>query len=282
MRVIAEFAMRSRAHALGVALAGTILPLMQWMACGAIGLVTLRHGLREGTFVMIVVLAPHMVVFSMTPNPNLLAVLIPLQTAILAGVLRQTRSWQLTVVGAPVLGAVLMLLTHLIGPAAIEAPLRLASELTGRDLLSEPGTYQRMLPLFAFLVTGASLTFLALGRWWQSVLFNPGGFGTEFQALRLSPRVAVSIVVAIFLCIVLLPGSYSLWFLPLTVPLIVAALGLVHFVVNQRKLGNGPLAAYYITLGMGLITIVLLPFLLLPAVLDSFLDLRRRMNPNND
>ena len=231
---------------------------------------------------MIVTLAPHLVMFTMTPNPNLLAVLIPLQTAILAGALRQYRSWQLTVVGAPVLGAVLILLTHLVAPIAIEAPLLLASELTGRDLLAEPGTYERMLPLFAFLITGASLTFLALGRWWQSVLFNPGGFASEFQALRLSPRTAATIILAIGLCIVLLPGSYSLWFLPLTLPLVFAAVGLMHFVVNQRGLGSGPLVAYYIILVMGLMTLVLLPFLLLPAVLDSFFDLRRRMKPNDE
>ena len=28
---------------------------------------------------------------------------------------------------------------------------------------------------------------LLLGRWWQAVLYNPGGFGAEFRGLRLSP-----------------------------------------------------------------------------------------------
>tara|TARA_B100000519_G_C13807752_1_gene234275 strand:+ start:55 stop:345 length:291 start_codon:yes stop_codon:yes gene_type:complete len=74
-----------------------------------------------------------------------------------------------------------------------------------------------------------------------------------------------------------LPGPYTTWFLPLTAPLVMAALGITHYVVNQRGLGAAPLVAYYIALLMGFLTVVLLPFLLLPAVFDSFLDVRARM-----
>ncbi|MBF68853.1 MAG: hypothetical protein CMQ29_14330 [Gammaproteobacteria bacterium] len=275
MRLIAEFSMRSRAHALGVALAGTIIEPLLWIASGVVALVTLRHGLREGTFIMIVALAPHLFMF--WSHPHIVAILLPLQAAILAMVLRETRSWQLAVLSAPVLGMALTLATYLVAPGAIEEPVRLASEMTGRNLTAQPGFFAMLPPFLAFMLTMMALGCLALGRWWQSVLYNPGGFGGEFQALRLSTRITGGLVAVACLCMAALPGPYTTWFLPLTAPLVMAALGITHYVVNQRGLGAAPLVAYYIALLMGFLTVVLLPFLLLPAVFDSFLDVRARM-----
>ena len=282
MRVIAEFTMRSRGHALGVALAGTLLPLMQWVSCGAIGVVTLRHGMREGAFVLIVVLAPQLLVFAASASPNLLAILVPLQTAVLAGVLRQSRSWELTVCCAPVLGIAMILLTQLIAAPAIEKPLEVAAALAQQDLDVNPAAYSMILALMTFFMSLTATAFVCLGRWWQSVLFNPGGFATEFRGLRLSPAIMAGTVL-IALVGVGIGGVFTWWFLPLIVPIVFASAGLLHFIVDQRGLSSGPLVAYYVTLALGLVTILPLPFLLLPAVLDSIFDLRGRLTkPNND
>ena len=282
MRVIAEFTMRSRAHALGVALAGTLLPLMQWMACGAIGVVTLRHGMREGAFVLIVVLAPQLLVFAASASPNLLAIMVPLQTAILAGLLRQSRSWELTVTSAPVLGIVMILLTQVVAAPAIEKPLEVAAALAQREL-TDPAAYSMILALMTFFMTLTAAAFVCLGRWWQSVLFNPGGFATEFRSLRLSQPTMIFIVLAPLVCAGGLGGIFTWWFLPLVIPMVFASAGLLHYIVNVRGLGAVPLVAYYVTLVVGLATIFPLPFLLLPAVLDSMFDLRSRLTkPNND
>lgn len=51
----------------------------------------------------------------------------------------------------------------------------------------------------AALLQIVSLLCLMLGRYWQSVLYNPGGFGLEFRALRLSPPLAFGLLAVMFL-----------------------------------------------------------------------------------
>src|SRR5690606_23988565 len=53
--------------------------------------------------------------------------------------------------------------------------------------------------LMAALLQIVSLLCLMLGRYWQSVLYNPGGFGLEFRALRLSPPLAFGLLAVMFL-----------------------------------------------------------------------------------
>ncbi|MEZ5581549.1 MAG: hypothetical protein R3F37_01040 [Candidatus Competibacteraceae bacterium] len=69
--------------------------------------------------------------------------------------------------------------------------------LTQMGLLErDPQTLQQLLDYLAPMVVGlifanglaSLLCGLLLGRWWQALLFNPGGFSREFHELRLDGK----------------------------------------------------------------------------------------------
>jgi len=95
-------------------------------------------------------------------------------------------------------------------------------------------------------VVFSTVSSLLLARWWQAGLYNPGGFGREFRALRLS-RVAAG--VAAVLCVAALTvGGEVLQGLALaTVALFVfQGLAVVHGVVARRGMATGWLVALYV------------------------------------
>jgi hypothetical protein len=58
---------------------------------------------------------------------------------------------------------------------------------------------------YHFVVTGlvalmyalGVLAGLFLGRWWQAILYNPGGFKKEYLTLRSQPKLAIATVIVI-------------------------------------------------------------------------------------
>jgi len=130
-------------------------------------------------------------------GPGFLAVLwAPLWA--LALVLRVTRNLALTAQGAALIGLLILLGLHLAteDPAAywvgILEPLR--AQPGRRGVIAEAAS-QALIEGLSRWLTGAFAgeplravpAGVASGRWWQAVLYNPGGFGAEFRGLRLSP-----------------------------------------------------------------------------------------------
>ena len=58
MRALAEFAMRGRSHAIGIAFISASLPLLNWLCSAIVGLVILRKGPLEGLLVLMWALIP--------------------------------------------------------------------------------------------------------------------------------------------------------------------------------------------------------------------------------
>ena len=111
---------------------------------------------------------------------------------------------------------------------------------------------------------------LTLGRWWQSLLYNPGGIGEEFRKLRLPIPVAFGLL--------LLGWGFGLagmleWVLLVTVPLVVVGLVLVHSLASQRGWNSLVMVVFYVLL-VFLVQIIYL-MLVVMALLDSLLDFRR-------
>ena len=125
---------------------------------------------------------------------------------------------------------------------------------------------------FGLLFNG--LTGLILARWWQSLLYNPGGFGDEFRQLRLTPLTSVPLLAITLLCL----GQgmdYIFWASLFAAPLVLAAIALVHNLVNAKGVSRHWLLAFY------LLMIVFTPALLALVALgclDSWLNIRRRIN----
>ncbi|MEW5756607.1 MAG: DUF2232 domain-containing protein [Pseudomonadota bacterium] len=212
MQSLASFIMRGRMQAVlvSVLFAGLslILPPLMYLSGGAVALVTLRLGATQGLSVMALSTLALVLLAQLSMGSPLagivLALIMWLPVWALSLVLRQTVSLGATVGAATLLAATLVLAGHMILP---EPAVWWQGKLEGLlgpifDQLGvheQPGLREAMQQVakfmtgfVAFAVIMNTLCSVLLARWWQAVLYNPGGFRREFHELRL-PR-ALSIV----------------------------------------------------------------------------------------
>ena len=286
IRALAEYIMRGRISAISIALIGSWIPLLTQ---ATLGLVTLRKGWKEGIIVTLWALLPTMAglwwgdVAKSMVYASIAVIVVSYGTS---WFLRLTISWSLTLMAMTIASALSALCVYLIVPditAEVSAFFeRLMSPANTED--NEAGiesidslllwSAQKTIGLIAFWVSVSVLTGLLVARWWQAMLYNPGGFRDEFYRLRLSPSVASFCFVATVFC--LLGGEdYRFWGFLFGFPLLISGLGLVHCALGKYKVGVGAVVALYIALIMvaplGLI-------LSLVGFSDVWLDYRKRFN----
>jgi len=219
MRKLAACAMRGRVHAGALiaasALVGWVLPfLLPFASCvsGAlVGLATLRQGVVEGLAVIalaVVMIAVFTVTGYGTPVPALvMGATMWLPVWLCAGVLRHTRDQGKSLVVAALLAALfaggIRLAT---GDATAWWQALLEHALTatkqyGSSPSIGPGELEVAANLLNSMIAASmavSLTLtVSIARWWQGLLYNPGGFGREFRALRLPKAVVLPAVAAL-------------------------------------------------------------------------------------
>jgi hypothetical protein len=268
MRSLAGFAMRGRSQAALVAAVSAVLslvlPLVAVISSAVVALVTLRQGAREGLLVAgIAGLGSGVLAWLAlgTPWPGLgfLAVLwAPLWA--LALVLRVTRNLALTAQGAALIGLLILLSLHLAteDPAAywvgILEPLRASlveggviAEAASQALIE--GLSRWMTGAFAASLYVQFLLALLLGRWWQAMLYNPGGFGAEFRGLRLSPVLGYAALALVGLRRWQPEATWGYELLVLILPLLLLqGLAVVHGIRHSLGAGLGWLVALYVLL----------------------------------
>jgi len=279
MRAIAEFVMRGRPHAVGATLVSTSLPLLNWLGTAIVGLVILRKGPVEGLIVLMWALMPLGIALYFIGDPN--SVIALLGTAILAYVLRVTVSWDITLAIAVLVSALGNLVFELTATEVVVAIVewymeytrQFAGELQQTGELSFAEAKSTIMGFFAMGQAYAMLAFLILARWWQSQLYNPGGFGQEFHQLRMSPLFSTVLVFMMLICFVF-SEQLGRWIPLLTVPLIVSALGFVHWAMRSKKLSSNWVFAFYLLLL--LLFQVVYPLLASLALMDSWFNLRIR------
>ena len=298
MRAVAEYVMRGRAQALlvtqalWIAVLGVLLQvdifqasglMFAWLSAAALALVTMRLGASEGGYILAWALLPagFLTAFGDASPLGLI-----LGTTALALVLRGTVSWQWTlcasslvgvVTGALLLGFAENYLQQIAGMfAEVFANLEAQLEQQGGEAvkLTPPGvvTIAGLLGLTNAL---SCVLCLLLARWWQATLYNPGGFGEEFHALRFSPQVG-SLLVVLMLMISTFGHEYRPWAVLFAIPLCVAGLALVHARAAYRGQGAAYLTLFYV------LWILLDPVKMIVlglAVADSWFDFRSRWRP---
>ena len=122
----------------------------------------------------------------------------------------------------------------------------------------------------------AALTCVILGRWWQSLLVNPGGLKKDFYALRLNRVVSLAGIAMVGVATLKLGVLSSLalqWSLIAMVPFLFVGLAVVHATLANLKAAKVWLIGLYVL--MSLLPQVLL-MVILVGVLDPWLELRRR------
>ncbi|HKJ94498.1 MAG TPA: hypothetical protein VKA32_02580 [Gammaproteobacteria bacterium] len=290
MRAFARFVMRGRlAAVLVVAGCFAFLPLF-WLSAPALGLVTLRRGLAEGALIGGLSTAALAVLVSATGGPTAGA-LVPLAYVwlpimVLAGVLRRTLSlsWTVLVAGALAAVAVLAFYAVLPDPAAFWA-----AELNAMRPLLNVGEHgqqgwSHFVSALAPVMTGIAflqelilvMASLLLARWWQALLYNPGGFRREFHALRLPVWYAGIGAIALLMGGFAGPGPIYDVGLVLSTVFVLQALAVAHAVSARRGLSALWLVALYVLMP------IMLRGLAIVGILDAFVDLRRRLaGPEN-
>lgn len=280
MRSLAQFIMQGRVQAVLVAALGIGTVIFAWVSAAAVGLVTLRKGVSEGSYLLFWASIPALAVAIWGADVGPLTAV--LGTVLAAMVLRWTVSWPLALATVSGFGLLTALLLLSVGAEYIETLLAMVEEILGqfRQQL-EPEQAAAIKPPTAIYMSGllglsaavTSALCLVLARWWQSLLYNPGGFGEEFQALRLPPRVT-ALLLGIGLLLSLLGPEFGIWAMIVTVPLVFAGFGLLHGVAKRKGISGQWLVVFY------LVWLLLEPvrmLLMLLAVADSWMDFRQRL-----
>jgi hypothetical protein len=292
---LASFILKGQSQAALVAatlaILGLILPPAAWVSAAAIVLVTLVHGPQRGlvtTALSLMGAALFAYLIFATPQVAIVFVLIAwLPAWLLAVILRQTVSlaYSLQILTAVSLSAVAFI--YMLFPDFGELwrePLDLmvrqlaeqSDEFSLAELQQTEDWVIGFLPgLFASSIMFGTMLSLFLGRWWQSVFYNPGGFGKEFQSLNLGKVSALS-AVALMLIAVFVDSVFALALVTVVMVLYsIQALSLLHAAIRIREMKTTWLFVVYLI--MFFIPHLLL-LLLLAAMIDPWLDIRKRIS----
>lgn len=281
MRALAEFIMRGRVQASVVALIGSWFPLI---SPATVALVSLRHGTLDGIMILLWALLPALVTFWMSEMSPLMPMVTITGFAVTlsaAQLLRNGASWSQTLMGLVAISCLIGGCFGIAMPEPIQQITQLLNEMlvefekNGQVLPALSETF--VIGLISYVIAASSLLSLLLARWWQSLLYNPGGFQQEFHQMRLTPPQALLCVGIAFFCW-LQAGDLQTWLGLVMLPLQMVGLAIAHYAVKARNLGKQWLVMLYLgMLLVGPITVLLG----IIAVFDSWTNLRARIPPKS-
>ncbi|WP_411728406.1 hypothetical protein [Methyloglobulus sp.] len=290
MKWLAAYIMRGRLEAMLLASTLAMLSLMlaplSVLSSGAVALVTLRKGAYEGLIVFASSSLAAAVLATLIQVPYtfiLLYVLVLwLPIWLIAIVLREGRHISLTVEIAVLIGVVGVIGYYLFNADPAAMWKQVMPRMVPPNAPVE--NVKQMIDLIAPYMTGIAaagavfsmLLGLFLGRWWQAMLFNPGGFRQEFLGLKVQPRLAVISIATIGIAIAS-SGVVSqiAWNTTILMFVLYTFIGtaVLHTVFSRMKIGKYAVPMFYITL-------FFIPHSLLPVALvglsDTWLDIRKR------
>jgi hypothetical protein len=310
MRALANFVLGGRLQAILVTVASALLAsvappyslLFSYLGAALIALVTLRVGVRDGLIVLGGSIAAIALVSLLMAGQAMVVVmsafLLWSPCWIVAAVLRHTVSLPLAMQSSALIGVIALVGIYLLygdpAPWWLErlTPFGTALMQQGGVEMDE-ATTQAVLRQIAQLMTGAFLATLVLGvigslllaRWWQGLLFNPGGFRQEFHNLRFDRWMGL-VTLGLMLLSELNEGILGSLTTQVVLVLMMlyffAGLATMHGVVALSNAGTGWLVAMYITLLVPQISGVLLVVLSGLGLLDTWIDIRRRFRERQD
>lgn len=301
MRLLASFVMRGRSQAVMaisiIALLSVLFPPIAIVSSAGVALVTLRVGVQDG-FVVTLLSAVTCALLAMLVQVNAVPVvaatlLLWVPVWALATTLRISRSLAYTATLALLFGVLLIAFHYMQfdDPATqwlkvLEPMLERFSQVQGLEagqkklvLIAMSKWMTGMVAAGFFLQLMASLL---LGRWWQSLLYNPGGFRDEFHQLRL-PRPLALLTIAV-VALLSVGASFGRPLLDYIAMLLIMAyllqgLALAHGIRAKLEANHGWLVGMYILLIFGMQYVVLM--LATVGVFDAFVDFRARLEKSS-
>lgn len=295
MRFLATYVARGPLQAVMVvavaAMLSLILPPLGYLGGAAVALVTLRMGWRQGLLLILgAVIATCLLGMVLVGNPFagvLIGITFWLPLWAMAVSLRRTSSEVRSLLLGSLFGVMAVLAFHLGSDDPAQWWLGVLQEAMQKSLgqmsEAEIAQAQRSLEAIASMMTGGAAAALAasligsllLGRWWQAMLYNPGGFGEEFRALRLGRSLTMGFLAILLLFALGIGGLlFQDIFVVLLVPFVIQALAVAHSLVRSRGMDGGWLAALYLLLVVANGHMLLL--LGFVGAMDNWFDFRRR------
>ena len=273
MRGLAEYAMHGRRQAIIVVVLTGLFPMVYCLSAAVVALVNLRKSANEGFITLLWSLLPA-ALFWIAGNTT--PVILMLSTAILAQALKHFESWSKVVMLGTVLGILTQLSLAWQG-AYVAQLVSIMDEIiilqqnqgvvvdyTANDLVS------LWLGFHGASHFATVIMCLVLARWWQAVLYNPGGFKTEFHQLRLEPEFAILLAGFILAAIAGVPPLSS-WLAIMCIPPLLGGLALMHNLVAFKKLGFSWLILAY------LLALFVSPMVIILGLIDSIMNFRKRI-----
>ena len=276
---LASFIMRGRVQASAVAALGNALPLI---TPATIGLVALRKGFIEGGLICLWGLLPVFLTYFYSDSSQFFVLLTAcnfLNVLLVCGILRYRGDWEMTLVSLVIISIILMGSLLLIFQQDFEVLVQRlievfeeASRQTNIESLKIEKSSIAVFTTWTIILN----TFLGvvIARWWQSIVFNPGGFKEEFQGIRLNRRLLILIFSILVLSSAIF-NQYSNWAYLSIFPLVVGGLSLFHWLINEKNLGKVPIIFTYVF--MVLFTPFVILILALLGTVDCFYNVRQKL-----
>jgi hypothetical protein len=280
MRALAEFIMRGPLQAGAVAVLGYIIPLL---TPAAVALVTLRKGAQEGTIVLFLGLAPALLSLIFGESSSILVWVTFLSLIVIyipSLVLRFTISLANAVTAGVIVSSLVAGAVVVFAPGVVDAFNETLSqalanrEASNDDPIAIAVTAVGVSGIIAYILAFNALIPLLIGRWWQALVYNPGGFGSEYRELRLN--VVVSLICFAGSVMLRYQGSeFSWWSNVLALPLLLVAFAVMHSIAKAKNLALPWLIGFYFS------AIVFTPIVMCIGFVDTWFDFRRRLKESS-
>lgn len=286
--------MSAMAVASSLALLSIVMPPISIVSSAAVALVTLRRGANEGLLVLLSasVASAALGIVVMGDYQFAVAYALILWTPVwlLSIVLREGKHLSLALEIAAVIGVLAILGFYLFIPnpaeywqeilAVMIEPMRQAQDIPLQQLEATVSTVAKYMTgiLAAGSVTGLLLGLL-LARWWQSKLYNPGGFKAEYLSLQMSQRFTLATLLVILIAFLTSDGISEV---AANIGVILfmlysfVGMAIVHSLISVMKAKRFLLPLFYLL-------VFVIPHIVLPVAIigltDTWLNLRKNIKP---
>lgn len=289
MRGFLEFIMRGRKQAMLMAMLFGFIPFFGWVSSAIVALITLRIGIIQGLFILLWTALPSVALAWMGDSTSLYFRVLAGTglTWILAIILRATVNWRLVLLAVSVIGILTIGIVHWVIPDVqawwmdkLQTTVVQASK-SGMLEVSASSALGALKPVTVFL-TGILVAFfllmalfnLVMARWWQALLYNPGGLKKELYQLRLDKIGLLGLL--IITAVVFLNSRFAQDCLPV----LILPLALIGVVIVHVLLANTRRSLLWLVVFYGVLILLIRPvviILAMVAVLDSLIDVRKRL-----
>ncbi len=276
--------------AVGFAILGALAPPLTPLSGSIVALVALRMGTNQALVVigwataLLSILS--LGLFGQFQVGLIYGLAQWLPVLVFALLLRRTVSWPVVLQVLAGVGMLVVVWAHLMNPdlaqywqRVLQASLGGTLEHLGMNAVQAGDAMRRISVYF----TGIFVASIALGivislllaRYWQALLYHPGGFGIEFTRWRLPNLVAgLMLLLAALAFSLRIPWVIEL-FMVGAVPFLLQGISLMHGLARQAGMHRGWLIGLYILLLFA--TLQMAALLTAFGVMDSFVDIRKRL-----